>query len=79
VGLPGGVVRNGSDVLDASNAKAVTSKSTEGGLGTRTRRPALNPTGGTELDVHSGNSDLLQTGDNIGGSHHGGITRGICF
>ena len=57
-----GVGGCGGDVLDTSDAHAGTGKSAESGLGTGAGGLGAVTTGGTDLDVQSGDTELLAAG-----------------
>jgi len=75
VGLAGGVMGNGGDILDAADLEAVTGEGTEGLLGAGSRGAGLDTTGSAKLNVDGGDTDLLKTNDNVLGGHHGGVRR----
>jgi hypothetical protein len=58
---------------NTANLETATGKSTEGRLGTRAGGLGTGTTGSTELNVKSGDSDLLATSSNIDGGKHGSV------
>jgi hypothetical protein len=73
----GRIGRNGSDILDPSDPHTSTSEGTESGLGTRSRSLRSDTTGGTDLDVESGDTDFLASDGDVLSSQHGGVRRGL--
>lgn len=71
----GRVGGDGGNVLDAANAHAGTGKGTESGLGTRAGGLGAGTTGGTELDVESGDADLLASEGAVLSGQHGSVGR----
>jgi hypothetical protein len=59
--------------LNAANAHTSTGKGTESGLSSGTGLLGAGTTGGTELDVESGDTDLLALLSAVLGSQHGGV------
>jgi hypothetical protein len=59
---PGRVGRGGGDILDTSNAHASTGERTESGLGTGAWGLGAVSTSGADLDVESGDAELLAAG-----------------
>ena len=57
-----GVGRCGGNVLDTSNAHTGTGKGAESGLGTGAGGLGAVTTGGTDLDVEGGDTELLAAG-----------------
>lgn len=72
---PGGVGGDWSDILDPADPHAGTSESTEGALSTRAWGLGLGTSGSTELDVESGDTDLLASSGTVLSSQHGGVWR----
>jgi len=68
----GGVGGDGSDILNATNLQTGTGQGAKSGLGTRAGGLGAGTTGGTKLDVASGDAELLAAdGDVLGGKHRG--------
>lgn len=73
----GRVGGDGGHVLDTANAHTGTSKGAESALCTGTGGLGASTTGGTELDVQSGDTDFAAAGGDILGSQHGRVGGGL--
>lgn len=71
----GRVGGDGGDVLNAANAHAGTGERTEGGLGTGAGGLGAGTTSGTQLDVESGDADLLASDGAVLSGKHGSVGR----
>lgn len=71
----GRVSRNGGDILNTTNAHTRASQGAEGALGTGSGSLGAIATGGADLDVEGGDTELLASGSNVLGSQHGSVRR----
>lgn len=69
----GRVGRSRSDILNSTDSHSSSSQSSESGLSTWTRLLGTGTTGSSELDVESGDSDLLALGSDVLSSQHSGV------
>ena len=73
----GGVGGDGSHVFDSADFDSITGDGSQGRLGAWARSLVAGSASGSELDVHSGYFELLESVDYVDGSEHGGVRGGF--
>lgn len=74
---PGTITGDGGNILNTSNFHTVSSQSPESTLGSGSRAPGLISTSSPNLNVQSGNTQLLASDGNVLGGKHSSVRRGF--